>query len=73
LLRQYSDAASTHASRVLEMAERIIAGEEQQLGTIRLNCRTAWEENEKARLALYRHEADHHCDRGASVPSVCDP
>lgn len=73
LLREYSDAAGVHANRVRELAELVISGHEQRLGAARLNCRAAWEATEKSRLALYRHEADHLCDRRAGVPSVSDP
>jgi hypothetical protein len=73
LLREYSDAAGVHANRVRELAELVVSGHDQKIGSARLSCRTAWDETEKSRLALYRHEADHECDRRAGVPSVIDP
>lgn len=73
LLRRYADAAKTYADRVREMTELVTTGREQHLNEVRLNCRAAWDETEKSRLALYRHEADHQCDRGARVTSVIDP
>jgi hypothetical protein len=72
LMRQYSEAASTYAECVRELSELVSSGREQEIGTVRVKCRAALEEAEKSRLALYRHEADHHCDRGAGVPSACD-
>jgi len=71
LLRGHADAASVYAQRVLEMAELVASGLEHRISEARRNCRTAWEETENSRLALYRHEADHRCDRGAQIPSVC--
>lgn len=73
LLRGYADAARNYADRVQEMSERIVSGREVGVSEARLNCRSAWDETEKSRLALYRHEADHQCDRGAQVPSIVDP
>jgi len=72
LLRKYSDAVSVYAQRVREMADFVIAGEEVRANEARRACRTTWDEAEKSRIALYRHEADHLCDRGAGVPSACD-
>jgi hypothetical protein len=72
LLRDYSDAASTYANHVRELTELILSGQEQGVGQVRVNCRASLENAEKSRLALYRHEADHQCDRGAQVPSICD-
>jgi hypothetical protein len=70
LLRDYSNAAQSYSERVREMADLALSGEEPRVGSARQNCRTAWDETEKMRLALYRHEADHQCDRGAEVGSV---
>lgn len=69
LLHSYSAAARTYADRVETLSDLIASGSEQSLGDARRNCRTAWDEVEKSRLALYRHEADHQCDRGAEIPS----
>jgi hypothetical protein len=71
LLRGHADAASSYARRVLEMAELVISGQEHRVAEARRHCRTAWEQTENSRLALARHEADHACDRGAQVPSIC--
>lgn len=71
LLRDHSDRASVYADWVRQLANTAISGQEERLGETRRQCHAAWEETEKSRLALYRHEADHRCDRGASVPSTC--
>jgi len=73
LLRDYSSAARGYSERVTEMADIVLSGHEHRLGEARQSCRAAWDETEKSRLALFRHEADHQCDRGAEVPSACDP
>ena len=69
LLREYSTAAGNYSERVRVMVELVLSGQEQRIGQARQNCRAAWDEIEKTRLALSRHEADHHCDREAGVPS----
>jgi len=70
LLREYSDAASAYASGVRQMADFAIAGDEVKASELRRICRTAWDTTEQSRLALYRHESDHACDRGAGVSSL---
>ena len=67
LLREYSDAASGYSRSVREMAAFVTSGEEVRANDARRRCRTAWDEAEKSRLALYRHEADHNCARSADV------
>ena len=70
LLRKYSDAVSDYARSVREMTELVIAGEEVRANDVRRTCRTGWDDAEKSRLALYRHEADHSCARAANVPNI---
>jgi hypothetical protein len=72
LLRDYSDAAGNYSGAVRALTELVFAGLEKQAAAARSKCRAAWEETEKSRLALSRHEADHHCDRGTQVPSPAD-
>ena len=67
LLREYSDAASVYSTSVREMAAFVTSGEEVRANEARRICRTAWDEAERSRLALYRHEADHNCTRSANV------
>jgi hypothetical protein len=38
-------------------------GLQSEVAVLRRTCRAAWDKVEQARLALYRHEADHQCDR----------
>jgi len=67
LLREYSDAASGYSASVREMAAFVTSGEEVRANEARRTCRAAWDEAERSRLALYRHEADHNCARSANV------
>jgi hypothetical protein len=70
LLREYSDAASSYSASVREMARFVNSGEEVSANEARRICRAAWDEAEKSRLALYRHEADHNCARSANVRNI---
>ncbi len=73
LLREYSDAASSYATSVREMADLFVtSGEEVRANEARRTCRAAWDEAEKSRLALYRHEADHNCARSANVRNISE-
>ena len=70
LLREYSDAASGYSASVREMSAFVTSGEEVRANEARRTCRTAWDEAERSRLALYRHEADHNCARSANVRNI---
>jgi hypothetical protein len=70
LLRNYADAVGSYAKSVREMADLVMSGEEVRANEVRRNCRIGWEETERSRLALYRHEADHSCARAANVPNI---
>jgi hypothetical protein len=72
LLREYSDAASGYASSVRAMADFVKSGEEVRANEARRVCRSAWDLAEKTRLALYRHEADHQCNRADNVRNVSE-
>jgi hypothetical protein len=72
LLRKYSDAVTGYSTSVREMAALVTSGEEVRANEARRICRTGWENAEKARLALYRHEADHGCSRIANVRNFSD-
>jgi hypothetical protein len=72
LLREYSDAASGYSTSVRELAEFVTSGQEVRANDARRMCRTAWDEAEKSRLALYRHEADHNCSRTANVRNISE-
>ena len=72
LLREYSDAASGYSISVREMAEFVLSGQEVRANEARRICRTAWDQAEKSRLALYRHEADHNCSRASNVGKISE-
>jgi hypothetical protein len=72
LLREYSDAASGYSASVREMAEFVMSGHEVRANEARRSCRSSWDRAEKSRLALYRHEADHQCNRADSVRNVSE-
>lgn len=72
LLREYSEAASSYSIIVQEMAALVTSGEEVRANEARRSCRTAWDEAERSRLALYRHEADHNCSRSANVRNISE-
>jgi hypothetical protein len=70
LLRAYLDAAGSYATRVREMAEFVMLGDEARASQARRFSRTVLQEAESFRLALYRHEADHSCDRTMDLQRV---
>jgi hypothetical protein len=70
LLREYSDRATGYSASVREMAAFVNTGEEVRANEARRICRTAWDDAERSRLALYRHEADHGCARSANVRNI---
>jgi hypothetical protein len=72
LLHRYSDAASGYSASVREMAALVTSGEEVRANEARRVCRSAWDEAERSRLALYRHEADHNCARSAQVRNISE-
>ena len=45
------------------MAELAGCGLETEVAVLRKMSRAAWDAAEQAKIALYRHEADHCCDR----------
>jgi len=61
LAKQYSQLVNVYADLVTEMQGVIGLGLESEVDVIRRSCRLALETAEKAKIALYRHEADHHC------------
>jgi anthranilate/para-aminobenzoate synthase component I len=72
LLRKYSDDASHYASSVRQMSDLVISGDEVGANVSRRICRTAWDDTEKSRLALYRHEADHNCATSAIIRHISE-
>jgi hypothetical protein len=63
LMQAWCDATKSYANSVHELADQVGLGLHLKTNALRRNCRAAWQELEQARLALYRHEADHQCDR----------
>jgi hypothetical protein len=63
LFGDYRESAIVYAAAVREMADRASSGLDSEMPGLRLVCKTAWNAAEAARLALFRHEADHCCDR----------
>jgi len=66
LLQEFSRTARAYADQVREMADLTIMGLHSEVEVVRRRCRAAWDKLEKARIALYRHEADHQCDLAQS-------
>jgi hypothetical protein len=62
LLNDYRETAVKYADAVREMANLAGIGLHSEVAVLRRACRAAWESAEKARLALFRHEADHQCE-----------
>ena len=62
LLNDYRETAARYADAVREMANLAGSGLHSEVAVLRRACRAAWEKAENARLALFRHEADHQCD-----------
>jgi CheY-like chemotaxis protein len=54
------------------MAEFVMSGHEVRAGEARRIARTLWDLAEKSRVALYRHEANHACDRMADLRNVSE-
>jgi hypothetical protein len=72
LLSEYAEAANRYATSVREMAEFVKSGDEVLAGESRRISRVFLEEAEKFRGALYRHEANHCCDRWAGLQNISD-
>jgi len=67
LLRAYRDVAAIYAESVNQMVDFVEAGLEPEAQAARRFARSHWETLETLRLALYRHEADHCCDRTSEL------
>ena len=63
LLDAYREAARRYSEAVNKLADLAGTGLESEFDVLRRACRAGWETAEKTRLALFRHEADHFCDR----------
>ena len=72
LVRDYSETTRIYADLVREMTDLVGCGLESEVDLLRRSCKTAWEAVERARLALFRHEVNHSCNRSdfrAPAPS----
>ncbi len=63
LVTNYRETTRAYADLVRKMTELVGLGIESEVDLLRRSCRLAWEAAEKARLGLWRHEADHSCNR----------
>jgi len=63
LVTEYRETTRTYADFVRKMTDLVGLGIESEVDLLRRSCRMAWEAAEKSRLSLYRHEANHGCDR----------
>jgi hypothetical protein len=63
LLSDYQVTTRVYADSVRKMTDLVDLGIESEVNLLRRACRIAWDATERARLALYRHEANHGCDR----------
>jgi len=63
LVADYRETTRTYADFVRKMTDLIGLGIESEVELLQRSCRLAWEAAEKARLALFRHEANHSCNR----------
>jgi CheY-like chemotaxis protein len=69
LLREYSGAANSYAISVSEVAKFVMSGDEVRAAEARRTARKLLEAAEKSRVALYKHEANHTCDRMVDLRS----
>jgi hypothetical protein len=70
LVADYRETTRTYADFVRKMTDLVGLGIESEVDLLRRSCRIAWDAAERSRVALYRHEANHGCDRrdfGASA------
>lgn len=63
LVVNYRDTTHKYAEAVRKMTDLVGLGLESEVDVLRRSCRLAWDVAERARIALYRHEADHSCAR----------
>jgi hypothetical protein len=63
LVTDYRETTRAYADSVRKMTDLVGLGIESEVDLLRRTCRVAWDATEQARLALFRHEANHGCDR----------
>jgi hypothetical protein len=75
LVADYRETTRTYADFVRKMTDLVGLGIESEVELLQRSCRLAWEAAEKSRLALFRHEANHSCNRSdfRSSPAASGP
>ena len=63
LINEFSENTRSYSQLVIELRDLIENGLEWEADLLRRKCRHAWDSVELARLAVFRHEADHRCAR----------
>jgi hypothetical protein len=63
LVADYRETTRTYADFVRKMTDLVGLGIESEVDLLQRSCRLAWDAAEKARLALFQHEANHCCNR----------
>jgi hypothetical protein len=62
-ITDYRETTRIYADSVWEMTDLVGLGIDTEVDLLRRACKMAWDAAERARLALYRYEANHGCDR----------
>jgi len=68
LANDYNQCVHAYATLVQDIRDLIECGLQTEVEMLSRTCRTAWGAAEAARLALFRHEANHNCRWGLSLP-----
>jgi hypothetical protein len=63
LVADYRETTRTYADFVRKMTDLVGLGIESEVDLLQRSCKLAWEAAEKSRVALFRHEANHSCNR----------
>lgn len=61
LMNDYHELLRIYADLIRESLDLMTHGFESEVKLLRQRCWTTWEATERARIAIYRHEADHDC------------
>ena len=70
LVTDYRETSRVYADSVRKMSDLAGLGIESEVDLLRRACKVAWEATERARLDLFRHEANHGCDRKDFLSSM---
>ena len=69
LMNEFNEGLQSYAKLVEQSLNLLESGQKAELDALRKTARLAWGNVEEARLAVYRHETQHGCDRG-SPPEI---